>query len=99
MAAQATASTRTTPATTAGHIISRCFIVDPCIDRHEPIFSRSSLSQAEIAAAESVFQARPIASKIYDHSKRMKEKRVVPKVRAVGRGLDSHTLTPRAFAG
>jgi hypothetical protein len=33
------------------------------------------------------FQARPIASKIYDHSKRMKEKRVAPKVQAVGRGL------------
>jgi hypothetical protein len=33
------------------------------------------LSHAEIAAAESVFQARLIASKIYDHSKRMKEKR------------------------
>ena len=46
------------------------------------------LSQAEIAAAESVFQARPITTgKIYDHSKRMKEKRVVPKVQAVGRGL------------
>jgi hypothetical protein len=38
---------------------------------------------------------------IYDHSKRMKEKRMVPKVRAIGRGLGhSHTrLTPRAFAG
>jgi hypothetical protein len=57
------------------------------------------LSHAEIAAAESVFQASPVATgKIYDHSKRMKEKRMVPKVGAVGRGLDSHTLTPRAFA-
>src|SRR5215510_8407859 len=34
-------STRATPATTASHTMGRCFIVDPCIDRHQPRFSRS----------------------------------------------------------
>jgi len=52
--------------------------------------------QAQIAAAESSFQARPIATgKIYDHSGRMKEKRVLPKSKpsaAVGR---SHTYIAR----